>query len=620
MADPSVSTKGSQPSPPSSAARWAWRPAIWRVRRASASTPTSSFPWPAASRSPSWSRSCAGSTPAPCASTTASLSRGRQEPRQHAPHCQEGLQPTVRDLLYLMITLSDNTAHRHALAASSAWRAVNDDHARARASTTIDCMHAQSRVLPHRVGAGSDWRGLAAPRSSPDGAPSRRDGARDGALRDASSRRTRVSAAPPSSISTTAALGPRRVARLRGCLRHRPGARQPGVAARHGRAAGDDRRGRCASAPSCRLMLEIISRQKWRDKIPAGLPPGLLVANKTGGVAGTSNDAAIVYTPSGAPIVMVVYCKGLSYAAQAAADGHRRIAADCTSTSESRREGRRRRILVVGGVRRPGRALALDLAAHGAAVCVSSRARARGRTRRSAALRAPAPPRPPRWPATCADPRTAAALVGRGRGRARRPGRAGVRGQRTVRAHPARGASTRTSWDASLDTIAKGFFFAACAAREQFVRRTRGAPAAMRGVIVADHRLPGPAALGGLRRARRRQGGPDPPGQGARASLGPDGVRVCGVAPGPVDSDDEHRAATLRAAAKVALGTPGEPGGHRRRRALLPRDRRRHRRQRRRRQRLAADVLELPLAGAQRPRAEAQDRQSGRTCPSWPGR
>jgi NAD(P)-dependent dehydrogenase (short-subunit alcohol dehydrogenase family) len=32
-----------------------------------------------------------------------------------------------------------------------------------------------------------------------------------------------------------------------------------------------------------------------------------------------------------------------------------------------------------------------------------------------------------------------------------------------------------------------------------------------------------------------------------------DGVRVCGVAPGPVDlEDDKHRAATLRAATKVA--------------------------------------------------------------------
>ena len=54
---------------------------------------------------------------------------------------------------------------------------------------------------------------------------------------------------------------------------------------------------RCASAPSCRLMVEVMARQEWREKIPAGLPDGLLVANKTGGVSGTSNDAAIVYTP-----------------------------------------------------------------------------------------------------------------------------------------------------------------------------------------------------------------------------------------------------------------------------------------------------------------------------------
>jgi beta-lactamase class A len=69
---------------------------------------------------------------------------------------------------------------------------------------------------------------------------------------------------------------------------------------------------RCASAASCRLMIEILSRQEWREKIPAGLPRGLLVANKTGGVSGTSSDVAIVYTPSGAPLVLVVCCKGLS--------------------------------------------------------------------------------------------------------------------------------------------------------------------------------------------------------------------------------------------------------------------------------------------------------------------
>jgi beta-lactamase class A len=76
---------------------------------------------------------------------------------------------------------------------------------------------------------------------------------------------------------------------------------------------------RCASAPSCKLMIEVLAQQEWREKIPAGLPEGLLVANKTGGVSGTSNDAAIIYTPCGAPMVMVVYWKGLSYEAKAEA-------------------------------------------------------------------------------------------------------------------------------------------------------------------------------------------------------------------------------------------------------------------------------------------------------------
>jgi hypothetical protein len=73
---------------------------------------------------------------------------------------------------------------------------------------------------------------------------------------------------------------------------------------------------RCASAPSCRLMVEVMAQQEWREKIPAGLPEGLLVANKTGGVSGTSNDAALVYTPCGAPLVMVVFWKGLTYEAK----------------------------------------------------------------------------------------------------------------------------------------------------------------------------------------------------------------------------------------------------------------------------------------------------------------
>ena len=84
-------------------------------------------------------------------------------------------------------------------------------------------------------------------------------------------------------------------------------------------------RAQCASAPSCRLMVEVMAQQEWREKIPAGLPEGLRVANKTGGVSGTSNDAAIVYTPAGAPMVMVVFWKGLDHRGQGAGRrGHRR--------------------------------------------------------------------------------------------------------------------------------------------------------------------------------------------------------------------------------------------------------------------------------------------------------
>jgi beta-lactamase class A len=78
--------------------------------------------------------------------------------------------------------------------------------------------------------------------------------------------------------------------------------------------------GACASAASCRLMVEIMSRQEWRERIPAGLPHGLLVANKTGSVSGTSDDVAIVCTPTGVPMVMVVFWKGLAYEAKTRAD------------------------------------------------------------------------------------------------------------------------------------------------------------------------------------------------------------------------------------------------------------------------------------------------------------
>jgi len=200
------------------------------------------------------------------------------------------------------------------------------------------------------------------------------------------------------------------------------------------------------------------------------------------------------------------------------------------------------RILIVGGVRRLGRALAIDLAAHGAAVCVSSRALGAEAEAQVAALRAAGAP-------------AATAVAGD-------VGTAHGAGDLVAEAVTALGGLdalvfaasgpfvpsppeeiAEATWDASLDIIAKGFFFSAGAAREAF--------AGGGGVIVAltDYLglQPSPsfAAHGAAKAAQIHL-----VKELARA-WAKDGVRVCGVAPGPVDlEDDLHRAATLRAAAR----------------------------------------------------------------------
>jgi NAD(P)-dependent dehydrogenase (short-subunit alcohol dehydrogenase family) len=226
------------------------------------------------------------------------------------------------------------------------------------------------------------------------------------------------------------------------------------------------------------------------------------------------------------------------------------------------------RILVVGGVRRLGQALALDLAAHGAAVCVSSRRPGAEAAPQVAALVAAGAPGATAVSGDTRLPTEAARLVGEAS--ASLGGLDGV-------VYAASGPFVPTppqdldeaSWDASLDTIAKGFFFTACAAREQFVSG-RATPGEMpgggdaHGVIVAitDYLGLQPWAAFAAHGA----------GKAAQIHLvkelarawARDGVRVCGVAPGPVDlEDDEHRAATLRAAARVSserLVTPSDVG------------------------------------------------------------
>ena len=65
-------------------------------------------------------------------------------------------------------------------------------------------------------------------------------------------------------------------------------------------------RGTAASPASCRAMREILLREIYSGDIPAGLPPGTPVAQKTGSITGVLHDAAIVYPPGKTPYVLVV--------------------------------------------------------------------------------------------------------------------------------------------------------------------------------------------------------------------------------------------------------------------------------------------------------------------------
>lgn len=69
--------------------------------------------------------------------------------------------------------------------------------------------------------------------------------------------------------------------------------------------------GRAASAKATAEMREILLAQEFNEKIPAGLPPGVRVAHKTGEITAHSHDAAIVYPPGRKPYVLVVLTRGI---------------------------------------------------------------------------------------------------------------------------------------------------------------------------------------------------------------------------------------------------------------------------------------------------------------------
>ncbi|MGH7656123.1 MAG: serine hydrolase [Gemmatimonadaceae bacterium] len=70
-------------------------------------------------------------------------------------------------------------------------------------------------------------------------------------------------------------------------------------------------RGTVASRRSCSAMKSVLLEQEFSTEIPAGLPPGVRVAHKTGWITGTRHDAAIVYPPGRPPYVLVVLTRNI---------------------------------------------------------------------------------------------------------------------------------------------------------------------------------------------------------------------------------------------------------------------------------------------------------------------
>jgi beta-lactamase class A len=60
---------------------------------------------------------------------------------------------------------------------------------------------------------------------------------------------------------------------------------------------------------SCQQMLGILERQTFNEAIPVGLPPGTVIAHKTGEITGIHHDAAIVFGKH--PFILVILVKGI---------------------------------------------------------------------------------------------------------------------------------------------------------------------------------------------------------------------------------------------------------------------------------------------------------------------
>lgn len=70
--------------------------------------------------------------------------------------------------------------------------------------------------------------------------------------------------------------------------------------------------GEAVSPEHSRAMLDVLAGQEFNELIPAGLPPGVRVAHKTGSITGILHDAAVVMPEGEPPYVLVVLTRGFA--------------------------------------------------------------------------------------------------------------------------------------------------------------------------------------------------------------------------------------------------------------------------------------------------------------------
>ena len=387
------------------------------------------------------------------------LTEADKSPGSTLIHCHEGLRPSVRDLLYLMITLSDNTA------TDMLWRLVGlgsvNETMRLLGLHTIDCFMPNREYFLIESGAGEEWAGLTGPEIVAQWREIEARGEHEDAFRRVL-KNARLSGAGflhlyerrwgrdeslgyEDSFVVDQALdnrgSPRDMAALLAMVAQ---ARARGaLLPAHGRgdgAAGVAREdtGRAARRPVRGQQDRRRQRhqQRRRDRLHT----------------------------VGAPMVMVVFWKGLTTGQGTRRRGDREPSPPCcTSTSGSRREGRRRqrarrrrrappRPRHRARPRRPRRRRGRSTRARtSAADAAAGRADRGGRAGR----------RPVEGDATPARRRRGPR--GRGRGGARRARRPRVRGQRPIRA-PAAAGDLRGGVGRLHGHDRQGLLLSACAA------------------------------------------------------------------------------------------------------------------------------------------------------------